>query len=47
MGIFSDIAFEKMLELSSNTENKVGRELYRSNPQSIKASPAQTVQHLH
>lgn len=36
MGIFSDIALEKMLELSSNTENKVGRELYRSNPQKYK-----------
>lgn len=32
MGAFSDIAYKKMLDLSSDTTNKVGRELYKSNP---------------
>lgn len=32
MGIFSDIAYIKMIELSSDTKNKVGRELYKANP---------------
>jgi hypothetical protein len=33
---FSDIAYKKMIELSSNPENKVGRELYKSDPEKYK-----------
>ncbi len=32
MGTFSDIAYKKMIELSSDTKNKVGRELYKTDP---------------
>ncbi len=32
MGTFSDIAYQKMIDLSSDTTNKVGRELYRRDP---------------
>lgn len=32
MGKFSDIAYNKMIELSSDTKNKVGRELFKAEP---------------
>ena len=36
MGLFSDIAYKKMIELSSDTHNKVGRNLYSLQPERYK-----------
>lgn len=36
MGAFSDFAFKKMIELSSDSKNKVGRELYTKEPEKYK-----------
>ena len=33
MSSFSDIAYKKMIELSSDTTNKVGRTLYELSPE--------------
>jgi len=36
MASFSDIAVKEMIALSSDTKNKVGRELYRAEPKNTK-----------
>ena len=36
MGTISDIAYQKMIDLSSDTKNKVGRELYKTDPKKYK-----------